>query len=148
LRLIAPSETAKRVRAAIAYSGLEHADVIERTGIKRPTLRRMVARTDPRAASLEEMRAIADVCGVPRAFMEEGFAPLTARASTLEERVDELDRRLRSVLDERQDLLAQMAELAGEAVARALESGELPTAGAGRASGTRRAGGARRPRGR
>jgi hypothetical protein len=146
LQLIAASETARRARAAIAYSGLEQGEVIERTGIRLPTLRRIVARTDPRAASLEELYAIADACGVPRLFMEEGFGPMATRSPSLEDRISELDRRLTAVLDERQELLTQMAELAGEAVARALESGELPTGAEDPASGTRRARGARRPR--
>jgi transcriptional regulator with XRE-family HTH domain len=147
LRLIPGSETARRVRAAIAYSGLEQVEIIERTGMRMPTLRRIVARADPRAASLEELYAIADACGVPRVFMEEGFAPLVASATALEQRVDELARQLSAVLDERQDLLAQMAQMAGEAVARALESGELPTAREGPATATRRAAGARREAG-
>lgn len=71
--LVAPSESARRVRAAIAYSGLDHEEVAERTYIHAGTIRRIASRTKPRPATIEELWAIADACNVPRAFMEHGF---------------------------------------------------------------------------
>jgi transcriptional regulator with XRE-family HTH domain len=72
---IPPGEQAARIRAAIGHSGLESREVAKRLGVSYATLRRRYDRNEPSGvASVEELHAIADVCGVPRAFMEEGYA--------------------------------------------------------------------------
>lgn len=70
------SDTAKRVRAALAYAGIDVKESKEKTGVTYATMQRIVSPTNPRGASLDELRQIADHCpGVPRWFLEYGFAP-------------------------------------------------------------------------
>lgn len=66
---------AKRVRAAIAYSGLRAEDIVEKLGgdLGLATLRRIMSETHPRSASLDEQWRIADICGVPRSWLEGGW---------------------------------------------------------------------------
>lgn len=72
-----PQITAARVRAALAYEGIViRTQGEKRTGIKLSTLNRIIAKTNPRAASTDELRLIADACpSVPAWFFEFGFAP-------------------------------------------------------------------------
>ena len=74
-RLIDPRFAAARVRAALAYANLSHEETALRTGLSVPTLRRIVSASSPRGAGIEELWAIADACGVPRGFIEDGFEP-------------------------------------------------------------------------
>lgn len=76
MKLTPAEETSRRARAAIAYAGEEQDAIQPRTGISPSTFRRIVAKTNPRAAGLDELYAIADACGVPRRFMVEGMTPL------------------------------------------------------------------------
>lgn len=89
MRLLDPTEVARRTRAALAYAGLEQTDVIERAGISSATLARIVSKTKPRGASIEELWQIADACQIPRRFMEDGFEPL--RDESLERRLAEIE---------------------------------------------------------
>lgn len=66
-------ETARRCRAAWAYAALDQSDLAARAGIHKDRLRRLIARSHPDRASIEEMRAIANVTGVPSDFMEHGW---------------------------------------------------------------------------
>jgi transcriptional regulator with XRE-family HTH domain len=91
--LLPPAEAARRARSAIAYSGLEHHEIAAKTGLDVSKIRRIASRTKPRGASLEELWEIADACGVPRSFMEEGFS----EAASADERVEELERDLGAV---------------------------------------------------
>lgn len=91
--LIDPRLVAARVRAALAYAGIEHTNPPDDLGITKSTLARMVSWKSPRGAySTDELWAIADRCGVPRAFMERGWEPLVAAdaARRLDEAGDEL----------------------------------------------------------
>jgi hypothetical protein len=63
---------AARVRAALAYSGDGFADIGERSGLGQAKLRRIASQTNPRGATPGELWAIADACGVPRAWLEIG----------------------------------------------------------------------------
>lgn len=97
--LIDPAKTAARARAAAAYSGLEHAEIVARAkAVKRDALPRILSKTNPRGASREEREALADACGVPRWFMEEGFA--TPSVASLEERIEGLEASVKRLLDE------------------------------------------------
>lgn len=83
-----PKELAARVRAAEAYAGFEHASLEERTGLGKATIQRMGSPGNSRVPNLEERQKIADACGVPRSFMEQGFyvfpdAPGTEEGETL-----------------------------------------------------------------
>lgn len=93
LVLIDPRLVAARVRAALAYAGIEHTRPPDDLGVSKATLARMVSWTSPRGAqSTDELWAIADRCGVPRVFMEQGWEPLVAAdaARRVEEAADEL----------------------------------------------------------
>jgi transcriptional regulator with XRE-family HTH domain len=85
-------ETARRIRAAIAYAGLNLAQVEELSGVKADTIRNYTGgRT---RASLEIRLAIGRACGVPDSFMREGFIPDGEFADTLrqvEERLSLLE---------------------------------------------------------
>lgn len=104
--LISPERAAARARAAIAYAGLEHADVADVTGMSLSMVRRITSKTTPRDATIERLWAIADACSVPRGFMEHGWAPFSTGAS-----IDELREGQRS-------LEARLATLEAEALAR------------------------------
>jgi hypothetical protein len=66
-------ESARRCRAAWAYAALDQSDLAAQAGIHKDRFRRLIARSNPDRASIEEMRAIASVTGVPGDFMEHGW---------------------------------------------------------------------------
>jgi hypothetical protein len=66
-------ETARRCRAAWAYAALDQSELAAQAGIHRDRFRRLIARSSPDRASIEEMRAIANITGVPDDFMEHGW---------------------------------------------------------------------------
>jgi transcriptional regulator with XRE-family HTH domain len=65
---------AARVRAALAYSGLRNPEVLERMGgvMSDATLRRITSAAHPRGASADELKRLADACGVPLSWLELG----------------------------------------------------------------------------
>jgi hypothetical protein len=93
MTLSSPETIAARARAALAFANIKLTDKgapVKVGSISQSTMSRIVSPTNPRGASVEELWEIADACGVPRAFMEEGFAlPV---ATDLERRVDALER--------------------------------------------------------
>jgi hypothetical protein len=92
---------AARVRAALAYANIKLTDKgspVKVGSISQATMARIISPTNPRGASVEELWAIADACGVPRSFMEEGFAPLERPVSDVERRLYELEERLETRL--------------------------------------------------
>jgi hypothetical protein len=89
-----PAEIAARVRAAEAYAGFDHAALEKASGIGRATLQRMGSAGNSRTPDLEERQKIADACGVPRRFMEEGFVALRDDATGDYVTHDELDEKL------------------------------------------------------
>lgn len=74
MQLVDSREAANRIRAAIAYSAKEHAEIAEISGVPVHTIRRIVSTKNPRGADLEELWLLADACGVPRWFVENGYA--------------------------------------------------------------------------
>lgn len=88
-----PDVVAARVRAALAYANIKLTDKgapLSVGSISQATMSRIVSPANPRGASIEELREIASVCGVPRSFLEEGFSvPPSA-----DERVADLEARL------------------------------------------------------
>jgi transcriptional regulator with XRE-family HTH domain len=66
-------ELARRVRAAWAYSGLSQEELAEAAGLKEGTIRGYLSKSRPNTPGPADLAAIADACGVPRSFMEEGF---------------------------------------------------------------------------
>jgi hypothetical protein len=70
---LSAEETARRCRAAWAYTALGQSELAARAGIHKDRFRRLIARSNPDRASIEEMRAIASVTDIPGDFMEHGW---------------------------------------------------------------------------
>jgi hypothetical protein len=70
---LSAEETARRCRAAWAYAALDQSELAAQAGIHKDRFRRLIARSNPDRASIEEMRAIASVTDVPGDFMEHGW---------------------------------------------------------------------------
>lgn len=135
--LIDPRLAAARARAAIAYAGLDHAELEKLTGLDVAMIRRITSKANPRDGRIERLWAIADACDVPRAFMESGWL-LTGAEEANEDtrtrlqnaetqlaalvssrgRIDEVERELREVREQVADLtrerLAQRQREAAE----------------------------------
>lgn len=62
---------AARMRAARAFADLDQADFAKLLGVSVVTIKRMERGT--RDISLDELYALADLCDVPRDFMQAGF---------------------------------------------------------------------------
>jgi hypothetical protein len=90
-------ESARRCRAAWAYAALDQSELAARAEIHKDRFRRLIARSNPDRASIEEMRAIASATNVPGDFMEHGWditrwqSPDTV-AHRLEQLADAVDR--------------------------------------------------------
>ena len=127
MKLIDPNEVARRTRAALAYANLDVKRSPEVTGISYATMQRIVSPTSPRGASLEQLWAIADATGVPRAFMEHGFETMSDRPADeeLAARVDQIERAQRDMRDQ----LAQLVN-STRRTTRALLAGGDPEAAA------------------
>lgn len=105
MQLISPAEAAARVRAALAYSGMEYEQLSEKTKIPVGTLRGITSRTRPTSGTLERLWAIADACGVPRWFVEHGFEPPAEMDSDVGGRLEFLE----AAVAETQEVLAEAA---------------------------------------
>ena len=91
-----PETIAARVRAALAYANIKLTDKGKPASvgsISQSTMARIVSPTNPRGASIEELWEIADACGVPRSFMEEGFS----ESGSADDRVSELEAQMAAV---------------------------------------------------
>lgn len=95
MRLIDPTIAAARVRAVLGFAGIEITKWGTRRGVTQSNIDRIASRQGKRGGSIDELWAIADECGVPRAFMTEGFGPLEEAVS---ERVDVLENALAVLL--------------------------------------------------
>lgn len=62
---------AARIRAARAYAGLDQADFAKALDVSVVTVKRMEG--GKRDTSLDDLYLLADLCKVPRRFMEEGW---------------------------------------------------------------------------
>jgi transcriptional regulator with XRE-family HTH domain len=86
-------EVARRVRAARAYAQLTVGELADRIGLGAQTIKRIeAARRNPR---LHEVWAIAEACGLPRAFFELQFSGLIDRAELVVGVLSDIDARLR-----------------------------------------------------
>jgi transcriptional regulator with XRE-family HTH domain len=104
------------------YAGFDQPELAEQLGVSTTTLSRL--ENGRAGVSDEVLVAAARVCSVPPVFAETGFAPLDRPISNVEARVFEIEQRMQR---ERQELLAEIARMAAEAVRRALDAGELPS---------------------
>jgi hypothetical protein len=98
MALPSPEVVAARARAALAYANIkltEKGEPVKVGSINQATMARIVSPTNPRGAnSIEELWEIADACGVPRSFMEEGFS---ASGSNADARLAELEDQMGAV---------------------------------------------------
>jgi len=85
-------ERAARARAARAYARLDQSEVAKVLDQSTVTVKRMEA--GARDISLDELYVIADVCGVPREFMDRGFESVPAELKRIHERFDALTQRI------------------------------------------------------
>lgn len=88
-------ETARRVRAARAYCGLTASALAEQLGMGVQTIKRIEA--GRRSVRPYEVIAIAEACGLPRAFFEVPFGQLASQADRLDARLDNVDSRLERI---------------------------------------------------
>ena len=107
-------ERAARARAARAYAKLDQKDVAELLGQSTVTVKRMEA--GARDISLDDLHAIAELCGVPQEFMDRGFESVPSELKRIHERFDVLTQRIGWSVAQ---------TLAGETLA-ALAGGEEP----------------------
>lgn len=100
-------ETAGRLRAARGYAGLKQPELADALGVSVETLSRM---ENGRTTVSESTRySIAEICGVPDAFMDVGFGPLRRPVSDLEQRVLEFE----DLFEQRLGLLEEQAAVHG-----------------------------------
>jgi hypothetical protein len=102
-------ETAKRCRAAWAYAALGQSELAAQAGIHKDRFRRLIARSNPDRASIEELRAIASVTNVPADFMEHGWD--IARWRSAETHASQLERLADAVRLLQQELDADVGAL-------------------------------------
>lgn len=94
-----PKETARRVRAALAYAGIDVKDTDEKVGITTATMARIVSQTKPRGfQKAGELEKVAGACEVPEDFLRYGWAredpDILGRLSKLESEMDAVLKRL------------------------------------------------------
>lgn len=112
---IEAAESARRIRAAIAYSDLADKAFAKKIGVSSGTLRNWVSRSRPADPGLDRRLKIAEAAGVPRSFMERGFADvpldLTDRVAALERNNQHLATELRAL---HQQMLEREIEARGQ----------------------------------
>jgi transcriptional regulator with XRE-family HTH domain len=122
---------AARMRAARAFAGIDQAALAEHLDVAVITIKRM--ERGSREITLDDCRAIADRCGVPYAFMEDGF-PTGGNGD--EVRREDL-RQLQEAFEARLDQLARAllsreeAQQMSRDAMRSLVRGEHPVVVAG-----------------
>ncbi len=120
MNLTDPRLTADRVRAALAFSNINVTDSLQRVGISKATMQRIVSPTNPRGASIEEMQLVAVACpDVPAWFLEHGFSPPVETGET------DLRQELNDTRDELEALLARVARI-DQVLQDARDQGLLP----------------------
>lgn len=112
------------MRAARAYANLKQPELAKASGVGYATIKRI--ENEQRPPMLEELRAIADACDVPRPFLEHGFGTpddqdgeTDRRVVRLEQLVRELDpadtrTRLRNVESQVASLVGAVSRLEDE----------------------------------
>lgn len=88
-------EKNKRLRAAWGYSGLTYKELAEASGVDVEHLRTYLERRKPSLPTDDAtLYAIVEACGVPRAFIDTGFAALERPLTDVEKRLYELERKV------------------------------------------------------
>jgi transcriptional regulator with XRE-family HTH domain len=96
---------AARIRAARAFADLDQAAFAKELGVSVVTIKRM--ERGARETSLDDLHQLADLCGVPREFMAEGFASGSSAHSAVVEELHELRAAFLQALDARMDALTE-----------------------------------------
>lgn len=107
IAVLSAEEIARRIRAARAYAGLSTAALAERIGLGTQTIKRIEA--ERRIARRFELWAIAEACGMPRAFFEHDLDDMFREAA--------LSREILRAVEER---LARIEEASGPGRPRAV----------------------------
>lgn len=110
----------KRLRAARAYAGLTQPELADRLGVGRMTIVR--GEEGEREPKRMELREIAEICGVPLAFLEHGFAALE-----VDPRLRELLAKAKGALQGREATLLEIDALAAELDALARGTSDPPS---------------------
>jgi transcriptional regulator with XRE-family HTH domain len=113
---------AARIRAARAYADLSQADFATELGVSVVTIKRMERGT--RETSLDDLHRLADLCKVPRRYMEDGWSALNDEASIVVDQLDELRRSLLDALDARMGALTEALLTRDEALATSRQAME------------------------
>jgi transcriptional regulator with XRE-family HTH domain len=98
------TELAKRIRAARAFAGIDQAAVAEALGVSVITVKRM--ERGARDVPLDELQKLAEICEVPREFLEHGFLKV-AHHGTSAENLREIQTNIIDALDARMELLSE-----------------------------------------
>jgi transcriptional regulator with XRE-family HTH domain len=106
---------AARIRAARAFADLDQAAFAKELGVSVVTIKRM--ERGARDTSLDELHKLADLCGVPREFMAEGFAYGSSAQSAVVDELHELRAAFLQALDSRMDALTVALLTRDEALA-------------------------------
>lgn len=97
--LPAPKDAARRVRAALAYAGIDVKDTDTKVGISAATMARIVSQAKPRGfQKAGELERVAVACEVPEDFLRHGWAlvepDVSGRLATLESQMQAVLRQL------------------------------------------------------
>lgn len=109
---------AARVRAARAYADIDQPTVAKALGVSTISVKRM--ERGSRTISLEDLHTLADLCGVPLAFMTDGFpSPTDGDTNGLIESVRKQQRELADEIHARFDALNETLSIpVGRAIAQ------------------------------
>jgi transcriptional regulator with XRE-family HTH domain len=113
---------AARIRAARAFAGLDQADFAKALGVSVVTVKRMEG--GKRETSLDDLHLLADLCGVPREFMAEGFASGSLAHATVVDELHDLREAFIRALDARMDALTEALLTRDEALATSRQAME------------------------
>lgn len=94
---LSEEERIRRARAALGYSLLDQKDLANRLSVSPKTFAGYLGRTRNGPDDMLLLR-IADECGVPRWFMEFGWAAPSSEADELQDRVRRLEAQVAALL--------------------------------------------------
>jgi transcriptional regulator with XRE-family HTH domain len=106
---------AARIRAARAFAGLDQADFAKALRVSVVTVKRM--ESGKRDTSLDDLYLLADLCGVPREFMADGFVSVSGSHLAVVDELHNLREALLQALDSRMDALTEALLTRDEALA-------------------------------
>lgn len=118
---------AARMRAARAFADIDQATLAEHLDVAVISIKRMERGT--RDISLDDMHAIAELCDVPRAFMEEGFGTAYSGDEVRREDLRELQEAFEARIAELAQALLTREEaqsMSREALGRLVHGGAAP----------------------